>query len=128
RIEPCNDGYWGVIDWEKQAGTDDKNPDPAKRGRPLLGTPILMAMKPAQTNLWQGKIYNPKDGGVYTARISLPRPEVLKLEGCMLIFCGGENWTRVADQPQVTTGAASTQPRARSACPGGAHAAAQRRN
>jgi uncharacterized protein (DUF2147 family) len=129
RVEPCADGYWGVIDWERQPGTDAKNPDPAKRGQPMLGVPILIAMKPSQQNEWEGKVYNPKDGGFYRASISLTRPDVLKLEGCMLIFCSGENWTRVANQAQATTGAmASSQPRARNVCPGAPQAAPQRRN
>jgi uncharacterized protein (DUF2147 family) len=128
RVEPCADGYWGVIDWERQPGIDEKNPDPSKRGKPLLGTPILLSMKPSKPNEWEGKVYNPKDGGFYTAHISLQRPEVLKLEGCMWIFCGGENWTRVSDQAQLTTGAPSNQPNARNVCPRGAQAQPQRRN
>ncbi len=118
RIEPCPTGYWGSIEWERQPGIDAKNPDPAKRGQPLLGTPILIAMKQSQPNEWEGKIYNPKDGGFYNANISLQRPDVLKLEGCMLIFCSGENWTRVPDPARATTGAnASAQPHPRSVCP-----------
>jgi uncharacterized protein (DUF2147 family) len=128
RIEPCADGYWGAIDWERKAGVDANNPDPAKRGRPLLGTPILIAMKPAEPNEWQGKVYNPKDGSYYKANISLSGSDVLKLEGCMWVFCGGENWTRVSEQARATTGAggritaqvgaqAGTQASAHSICP-----------
>ena len=39
-IEHCADGYWGSIAWERQPGFDAHNPDPSKRGRPLLGTPV----------------------------------------------------------------------------------------
>jgi uncharacterized protein (DUF2147 family) len=124
RVEKCPDGYWGSIDWEKVPGTDSKNPDPAKRGRPLLGTPILMAMKPSEPGKWDGKVYNPKEGSTWTVSIILEDPNRLKLQGCMLIFCGGETWTRVADQQRSTTGAAgatrATPPR--SACPHGAPA------
>ena len=127
RIVPCSDGYWGVIDWERQPGIDDKNPDPSKRGKPMLGVPILISMKPSQANEWEGKVYNPKDGGFYTARISLQRPDVLKLEGCMWVFCSGENWTRASAQDQITTGAPSNQPNARNVCPRGAQAQPQRR-
>jgi len=127
RIEPCSDGYWGVIDWERQPGIDDKNPDPSKRGKPMLGVPILLSMKPSRPNEWEGKVYNPKDGGFYTARISLERPDVLKLEGCMWVFCSGENWTRASGQDQITTGAASGPPNARNVCPRGAQAQPQRR-
>ena len=126
RIEPCANGYWGSIDWEQKPGIDSHNPDPAKRGQPLLGTPILIGMKQGQPNEWEGQVYNPKDGGFYKASISLTRPDTLKLEGCMWVFCSGESWTRVVEQTRATTGAmASTQPRPRSACP--APAPAQRR-
>ncbi len=54
RVEHCPDGYWGSIDWERVPGTDSNNPDPSKRGRPLLGTPILVAMKPSAANKWDG--------------------------------------------------------------------------
>lgn len=128
RIEPCANGFWGSIDWEQKPGIDTHNPDPAKRGQPLHGTPILIGMKPAQPNAWEGQVYNPKDGGFYKASISLTRPDTLKLEGCMWVFCSGESWTRVAEQTRATTGAmASTQPRPRSACPQPAAAQSQRR-
>jgi len=116
RIEPCTDGYWGVIDWERNPGTDSNNPDPSKRGRPLLGTPILIQMKAAEPNEWQGKVYNPKDGGYYNASISLQGSDTLKLEGCMWVFCGGERWTRTPDAARATTGAGA-QAKARSVCP-----------
>jgi uncharacterized protein (DUF2147 family) len=122
RVERCPDGYWGSIDWEKVPGTDVKNPDPSKRGRPLLGTPILIAMKPGEPNKWDGKVYNPKEGSFYNVSIILEDPNRLKLQGCMLVFCGGETWTRVADQQRSTTGAAgasqATPPR--SVCAQGA--------
>jgi uncharacterized protein (DUF2147 family) len=121
RVEKCADGYWGSIDWEKQPGTDTKNPDPSKRGRPLLGTPILISMKPSEQNKWDGKVYNPKEGSYYNVSIILEDANRLKLQGCMLIFCGGETWTRVADQQRTTTGAAgATETPKRSVCPGGA--------
>ncbi len=120
RIEPCADGYWGVIDWERQPGIDSHNPDPSKRGRPLLGTPILVAMKPAEPNEWQGKVYNPKDGGFYKASITLKGQNMLELQGCMWILCGDERWTRTSDASHATTGA-SAQMRAQapphSICP-----------
>jgi uncharacterized protein (DUF2147 family) len=116
RIERCADGYWGGIDWEKQAGIDTKNPDPSRRGKPLLGAPILLSMKPSEPNQWEGKVYNPKDGGFYRASISMLGQNQLKLQGCMLIFCSGETWTRAPEPPRTTTGAAA-QAHPRSICP-----------
>jgi uncharacterized protein (DUF2147 family) len=122
RVEKCPDGYWGSIAWEKVPGTDSKNPDPSKRGRPLLGTPILMGMKPSEPNKWDGQVYNPQEGSTWNVSIILEDPNRLKVQGCMLFFCGGETWTRVADQQRSTTGAASATQVPPSVCERGAGA------
>jgi uncharacterized protein (DUF2147 family) len=98
KIVPCGDALWGVIDWTEKPGEVDKhNPDPAKRMRPVLGMPILLAMKPSAPNEWSGHVYNAENGKTYIARISLIEEDVLKITGCVMggLFCGGENWTRV---------------------------------
>lgn len=97
RIVDCSGQYWGVVAWEKVPGNTDKNnPDPKLRGRPTLGMPVLLGMKPSKPNEWSGDIYNSQDGRTYSASISLLRPDALKVQGCVLGFlCGGENWTRV---------------------------------
>lgn len=114
KMELCADGYYASIDWEKKPGSDANNPDPTKRGRPLTGVSILMAMKPTKTNEWDGQVYNPKDGQVYHAHMVLPRRDALRIEGCVLggLICDGETWTRV--EP-ATTGA--NPARTRSYCP-----------
>ena len=114
KIEPCADGYYASIDWERNPGIDRQNPDPAKRGRPLTGVSILMAMKPTGANEWDGQVYNPKDGRVYQAHMTLPRRDALRIEGCVLggLICDGETWTRAE---QATTGASPG--RSRSYCP-----------
>lgn len=101
RIEPCNDALWGVISWVREPGYDRENPDPAKRGRPIVGVPILRNMKPVKPNRWEGEIYNAKSGKMYSASITLVREDALKVEGCVLggLFCGGETWTRVEVPP-----------------------------
>src|SRR5262249_43242354 len=45
KIVNCNGEFWGVVAWEQQSGLDSKNPDPAKRTRPTIGMPVLLAMK-----------------------------------------------------------------------------------
>lgn len=105
RIVDCSEQMWGVVTWEKTPGIDDKNPDPAKRGRPTLGMPILLGMTPSGDNRWSGEIYNSQDGHTYSANISLADPDTLQVQGCVLGFlCGGEKWRRVT--PDTTTGAA----------------------
>lgn len=115
RIVDCSGTYWGVVAWEKLPGGIDKyNPDPNLRGRPTMGMPVLMAMKPSDQNEWSGQIYNSQDGRTYSAKISLSSPDVLSVRGCVLGFlCGGEDWTRVTS-PQGTTGAAPGRSRSSS--------------
>jgi uncharacterized protein (DUF2147 family) len=96
RVEDCNGVLWGTIAWEKEPGVDEYNPDPAQRTHPTLGVRILRSMKPTKPNLWQGEVYNPENGKIYDAKISVSAPDVLRIEGCLWAFlCGGENWTRV---------------------------------
>ncbi len=95
RIVDCAGALWGIVSWESDPGIDVKNPDPAKRARPILGMPILLAMKPDGPNRWTGGIYNSQNGKTYSGGISLFDSGVLRVRGCILGFlCGGENWTR----------------------------------
>ncbi|WGJ13027.1 DUF2147 domain-containing protein [Methylocapsa sp. D3K7] len=97
RIQECGNNLCGVVSAAKNAqDTDRKNPNPELRHRPILGMPVLLDMKPAKGNHWEGQIYNAKDGQTYTANISLNDPQRLRVEGCVFGFlCGGQNWTRV---------------------------------
>ncbi|WP_245297106.1 MULTISPECIES: DUF2147 domain-containing protein [Rhodomicrobium] len=97
RINPCADALWGVIAWAQTPGTDQNNPNPALRNRPIIGMPILLRMKKVEPNRWEGEVYNAQNGKTYTSNISLVKTDVLRIEGCILggLFCDGENWTRV---------------------------------
>ena len=96
RIVDCAGLLWGVVSWEARAGVDDKNPDPAKRGRPTLGMPVLQALKASEPNRWDGVLYNSKNGKTYTGGILLLAPDRVRVRGCVLGFlCGGEEWKRV---------------------------------
>lgn len=73
---------------------DRENPDPAKRGRPLIGLSILINMKPAGDNLWQGAIYNPDDGKTYSATVR-QEGNKMKVKGCVAsIFCKTNTFLR----------------------------------
>jgi uncharacterized protein (DUF2147 family) len=120
RIENCGNSLWGAVVWEQKSGVDGKNPDPAKKGRPTLGMPVLLDMKPVDPNKWAGQIYNSEDGQTYSSNISLGGPDVLQVRGCVLGFlCGGENWTRVKDEPPLpgAPAAPGPQPRANGPAP-----------
>jgi uncharacterized protein (DUF2147 family) len=101
RVDNCNGKMWGIIAWEKTAGTDKDNPDPAKRGRPTLGVPILLGMAPTKPNRWEGEIYNTENGKVYSGSITVAGESKLQLEGCLFpnFLCGGQDWTRVTALP-----------------------------
>ena len=87
---------WGVIWAELKPGSDDRNPDPAMRNRPMLGVPILLNMKQTQPNRWDGKIYDATRGSIFDAHLSVSRTDMLEVRGCVAgIFCGGEDWKRV---------------------------------
>jgi uncharacterized protein (DUF2147 family) len=101
RIENCGNSLWGAVSWEQTPGVDGKNPDPAKRTRPTLGMPVLLDMKPVEQNKWVGEIYNSENGQTYSSNISIgSSPDILVVRGCVAyILCGGEDWTRVKDDP-----------------------------
>jgi hypothetical protein len=40
-------------------------------------------------------------------------PDLLRVEGCLLVFCGGENWTRTSG-PAASTGRSGNDTTSRS--------------
>ena len=111
-IENCGGALWGVVSWEDKPGRDNNNPDPSLRGRPTLGLPILLDMRPTTTERWgrseerwEGHIYNVENGKTYEGSIRLSAPNKLRIEGCVLggLFCGGQDWTRVAPRGDAST-------------------------
>jgi uncharacterized protein (DUF2147 family) len=112
RIDDCGGTLWGIVSWETQPGVDSQNPNPAERGRPTLGLPILKAMRPTKPGLWEGEVYNAENGKTYSSRISLTAPDVLRIEGCVFggLICGGENWTRVKTETAPAAPAPPTGP------------------
>src|SRR5437868_5974903 len=97
RVAQCDGNMWGVVSWEKTPGGRDKNnPDPALQSRPTLGMPILLAMKKKPgADVWEGQVYNAKDGQTYSSTIKPVGADQLEIQGCVLGFlCGGETWTR----------------------------------
>jgi uncharacterized protein (DUF2147 family) len=98
RIRKCGAALCGfVASTISTPGKDERNPDPRKRGRSVLGIETLMNMKPAGANLWAGSTYNSEDGQTYSAKISMQGEQALKIEGCAPGggMCGTETWSRV---------------------------------
>ncbi len=103
QIADRNGAICGKIVWLKRpldpsSGwpvTDKNNADAGKRGRPLMGVPVILAMQPDGANKWSGRIYNADDGKIYKGSVTALGPSMLKVEGCVLAFCDRETWTRV---------------------------------
>ena len=118
RIENCNNRMWGLISWEQASGAVDyNNPDPAKRNRPTLGMPILLGMKQTAANRWDGEVYSPEDGKTWTVNISLTNPDQLRIQGCLLFFCGGQVWARAPVGPKANAAADAAAPKQAAAQP-----------
>ena len=77
-------------------GFDVKNPDSALRGRPLLGTDLILNFEFDDRKWKHGRIYNPENGKQYKADLEL-EDGVLKVRGWLGIRLLGRTvtWTRV---------------------------------
>jgi uncharacterized protein (DUF2147 family) len=76
--------------------TDDKNPDAAKRNRPIVGLVIMEGAKKSGANAWSGTLYNRADGKSYSGTVTVKAKNSLDLSGCVaLVVCRTTTWTRV---------------------------------
>jgi len=75
---------------------DKENPNPALRGRPVIGLTILSDMKARGAGKWAGTIYNPDDGNTYSSSMQLLGPATMKVNGCVAgVLCKSMKFTRV---------------------------------
>jgi uncharacterized protein (DUF2147 family) len=93
----CGDGLCGKIvkatDGQK---TDDKNPDAAKRSRPIVGLVIMQGAKKSGPDKWSGQLYNRADGKTYSGTVTVKSKNALDLSGCVAaIFCKTTTFSRV---------------------------------
>jgi uncharacterized protein (DUF2147 family) len=96
-VYKCGDGLCAkiskVTDGQK---TDDKNPDAAKKSRPIIGLNIMSGAKKSGDNEWKGSLYNRADGGSYSGTLKVTSKKTMDLSGCTAaIFCKTTTWTRV---------------------------------
>lgn len=92
--------YEGRIIGGNQPGRlDDKNPDPALRGKPLRGAIILRALHYDGRGKWSGgAIYEPDSGRTYKCLVEVLGPDTLKMRGFIGFSLLGKSqtWTRYA--------------------------------
>jgi uncharacterized protein (DUF2147 family) len=111
-ISPCDGKYCGKIIWLREpdypandpkgmgskSKVDRENPDPAKKGQPMLGLNLVWGFTFTGENRWEGGfIYDPRDGKIYKCKMTLETPDNLKVRGFIGISLIGKNnhWTRV---------------------------------
>ena len=103
KVGPCGAALCATIATPKSAydpetgrpWTDKNNPDPAQRGRPLVGVPVLYGLVPDGPGRWSGHLYNVDNGNSYAGRLLELGPTTIRVEGCAIGICGGQNMTRI---------------------------------
>ena len=68
--------------------------DASKRGRPIMGSAIVLPMKADDADKWSGQIYNAEDGKTYSGSFALSGASKADLKGCVAIICKSKTWTR----------------------------------
>jgi uncharacterized protein (DUF2147 family) len=117
-ISACAEGYCGYIskivvpedivakygDELEAIGdkfTDYNNKDPKLRDRPIQGLKILTLRAGGNPWYFEGEIYNPEDGNVYSGSVEVLGPDNLRLKGCVLyVLCQEQEWTRMIAQAE----------------------------
>jgi uncharacterized protein (DUF2147 family) len=111
-IYRCGEKYCGRITWIKeptyptndknrkdgQPRTDDNNPDPKLRNRPIIGLTIMKDFIYAGKNIWEGgTVYDPKNGKTYKGKMTLISHNQMKLRGFVIFSLFGRTtvWTRI---------------------------------
>jgi uncharacterized protein (DUF2147 family) len=107
-IIPCGARLCGYVYWVKEPVSrsgkpvlDTNNPDPARRGKPMCGTQILVNLTQKERarlgHVWgAGSIYNPEEGQSFDAEVKLISPNELSVLGYLGVKFMGEQftWTR----------------------------------
>ncbi len=113
KIYECGSGeYCGKIIWTKNHHAkgnpkkkDQKNPDPDKRDRTIIGLNILKSLKYNESEeIWEdGSIYDPNEGETYNCYISMESPNKIKLRGYVGVSWLGRtsHWTRIRNHPKA---------------------------
>lgn len=95
-ISRCGDTYCGSIVWMAQPRTDENNPNPELKGRPLVGAQILSGLAYAGGESWQGgSIYSAQRGKTFEAKtLKLLSDRALEVKVSAGMFTKTIVWTR----------------------------------
>jgi uncharacterized protein (DUF2147 family) len=103
-IYECGEAMCGRVVWmlegrgeDGEILTDIYNPDPALRSVPVLGLEIMTDITPTEEDkVWQGRVYNPKDGRTYDFWLTVKTEQQITIQGCGLynLICQTHTWNR----------------------------------
>ena len=95
----CGKIVWLNRNASRGPALDKKNPDPAKRNRPIVGMRVLSGLEPTnRPNVWNdGRVYDPRDGDSYSVKMTLQEDGRLRVRGYIGISLLGrsQTWTRL---------------------------------
>jgi uncharacterized protein (DUF2147 family) len=86
RFSTCGgDAICGFLAWKKEPG-----------GPSRIGQQLFSDMKPNGADSWAGSAFNPNDGRLYTAKLTLSNDHLVTA-GCVFggLVCKSFGWTRV---------------------------------
>lgn len=105
QVFKCKDKLCGKIVWMKQPNEangqhklDPKNPDPQRRGQPILNSVLMRDFAFSGDNVWEdGKIYDARSGKDYSCKMTLVNKNELGVRGFVGFSMLGKTstWTRV---------------------------------
>lgn len=95
----CGRVHWirSPLDARGRPLADNRNPDAAKRGKPMCGLQIIGNAARQPNGAWdKGWIYNPEDGGTFDVELALRSPDTLQVRGYLGMKFLGETflWKR----------------------------------
>lgn len=102
-IYKTNEIYYGKIVWlsepnEPSTGKpklDVKNPDASKRSQTILNSLVFYNFKYVDNEYTGGKIYDCRDGKIYTGKLWLNSDGTLSMRGYIGFLYSTETWTRL---------------------------------
>ena len=109
-VKKCGRGICSKIVWLKNPEDsrgrplrDARNENTSMRDRPIIGLPLFINMVAIDSSSWQGSVYNPEEGKVYTdVKVMLTSRNQIVLKGCKAwLLCGEKIWTRSTLLPSV---------------------------
>ena len=99
-LAPCSSNpalLCGAITWvdPSKPQKDIHNPDQSLRTRPIVGVMVVKDMKNQGPGKWGGgKVYDPESGKTYDGKVRAISTDKVHLDGCVLMICKSQTWTR----------------------------------